>query len=60
MLLAIICYCGFDGVFGKDGTVDFDWWESKLFSNLAIAYGSCFLKCATFDPFCNKATAGNG
>jgi hypothetical protein len=55
MLLTIVLYRGFDGVFGKNGAVDFDWGESKLFSNLAISYGSCFLKSSTFDPFCNEA-----
>jgi hypothetical protein len=37
MLLAIICYSGFDGILGQDGAVDFDWGESKFFSNLAIS-----------------------
>jgi hypothetical protein len=34
MLLFVIFYRGFDGVFGKDGAVDFDWWETEFFCDL--------------------------
>jgi hypothetical protein len=33
MPLTVICYCGFDGVFSKDATMDFDWWQREFFSN---------------------------
>jgi hypothetical protein len=34
MMLAIICYRGFDGVFSKNATMDFDWWQREFLSNL--------------------------
>jgi hypothetical protein len=40
MAFAIVVYCGFNGVFSKDATMDFDWGQGKFFSNLAI-FKSC-------------------
>jgi len=34
MPVTVICYCGFDGVFSKDATMDFDWWQREFLSNL--------------------------
>jgi hypothetical protein len=31
--VTVICYCGFDGVFGEDTTMDFDWWEGEVFGD---------------------------
>jgi hypothetical protein len=34
MLLSVVFYSGFDGVFSKDATMDFDWWQREFRSNL--------------------------
>jgi hypothetical protein len=33
MSLAIIFYRGFDRIFSKDATMDFDWWQREFLSN---------------------------
>jgi hypothetical protein len=33
MLFSIIFYCGFDGIFGKNGAVDFNWGEGEVFGD---------------------------
>jgi hypothetical protein len=34
--LFVIFYCGFDGVFGEDATVDFDWGEAEFVCDCAV------------------------
>jgi hypothetical protein len=34
MTLTVICYRSLDGIFSKDATMDFDWWQREFLSNL--------------------------
>jgi hypothetical protein len=52
--LSIIFYCGFDGVFGEDTAVDFDWGEAEFVGNMGVFNGCCFIQCFTLDPVCDK------
>ena len=55
MLTAVILYRSFDRIFCKDTTVDLDWGEGELFSELGVSNIPSFIKTETFNPFGKQA-----